>query len=258
MLPLILVVMGARVALPVHEEWRILDGEGREVEVVRELGGLKPKALEPVGCCDYVFTARVAGETHDSLWIFSRSALRRLGHPAGRHSFPFPSADGAWVYFSYHADPDFMGSGREYTQIWRARIRDNQLEQMTTGHGCKLTPSIDPKGRLWFAHARCEEGSQGIERLDGARLVEVISPTLNKPTDPRLSPDGRHLAFTQLEMQTMRLMLKDLHSGAAPKELWASPSGVRGSSLHLRWLSRTRVAFVYGDDIALVDIGGRR
>lgn len=236
-------------AFPIGDEWVLVDDKGIEQSRLSEVGGLRPLTLEVLPGGRYVATAVLPGDADPSLWLITPQARKRLGYPSGAHLFPTVTNDGQWVYFSYHPDPRLMAPGREYTQLWRTRLDGSGLSQLTSSVGCKLSPSV-VGATVFYAHARCGEQMQGLDRLDGVTEKEALAPTEDFPVEPRLSPDGAWLAFGVLRAREVEVRVAPAKRPERSRLVWSASRF--GSSLHLKWIGATELMFVHRGELRKV------
>lgn len=242
--PVLFILASGAAATWTGHSWVITDGAGAELQRFDKLGGLKPSWVEPVPGGGYVFTAEDASATQAKLYFIWGEVAVSIGHPHGLHTAPTVSADGKWVYFAYHPDPRLMGTSREYTQIWRVKLNGYALEQLTFGYGCKLTPDGRVPGKIVYAHAECGTGNQSIKlkSLDfGAPPVALTPADDDNPIEPRLSPDGKKLAYGVITKQGTEIRVMDVTSSRSAATVWRSAKRQAGIWLH--WAGSTQLRF---------------
>jgi tRNA A-37 threonylcarbamoyl transferase component Bud32 len=185
------------------------------------------------------------GESESDLWILDavRNTRSRLTFLSGNELWPSFSPDGEHVLFMYRAPAEPVPASRMLL-----------LKADGTGHadtlGKGLTASITPDGtRVVFAQVQA----------DGTWDLATMSLTDRKPArlfespadqyDPRVSPDGRYVAYVSNESGTLQIYLRRFPDGEGRWQV--STAGGH----YPRWNARgDRLYYLVQDQIMEVDI----
>lgn len=124
--------------------------------------------------------------THEDLWL-----MKRVGAPV-------PSPDGRWLAFSVQ-EPAYDDK-QKASDLWIAPTDGSTgARRLTNSRGGETDLTWDAQGRrLYFVSKRESDEVSRIYVLDLAQGGEARALTSPKiaARAPRLSPDGRHLAYT--------------------------------------------------------------
>jgi serine/threonine-protein kinase len=169
-----------------------VDRQGREEAINTQPRPYFTPRISPDG-------ARVAvriEDGDDDVWIYevARGILERLTFDPGRDSQAVWSPDGTRL--AYHAAGRDGGPGIH----WRAADGTGDVQRLTAG-GLHVPASWSPEGRrLVFTDVTGTVAGTGtpdiaVVELDGSRAPQALIATRATEGEPRISPDGRWLAF---------------------------------------------------------------
>jgi eukaryotic-like serine/threonine-protein kinase len=139
----------------------------------------------------------------------------------------------------------------DLTNLWRFRLKDGQLTQMTFGAGADQSPMTDPNGKgIYFVTSK-ESGSLNYYDANTGRTSEIVSELC---TQPILSVDGKRLMYVRLIQpgKNEELWVSDI-DGQNKVRIVASSSVSTGT-----WSpDGSRLAFMQGENAFLVQSNGK-
>src|SRR5262249_15279879 len=134
------------------------------------------------------------------------------------------SPNGEWMYFSSDAGGVF--------HTWRQRLRDGQLEQITSGPTEEEGIAMAPDGRSLLTAVGVRQSSVWLHDSRGDRQISLEG----LPFHPRFTPDGRKLCYRVRNATSSELWVADLDSNHTEPLLPGFAVGVSGSQAAL-WSS---------------------
>lgn len=140
--------------------------------------------------------------------------LTEAGRPAGGHGAPHVSPDGEWVAFSVYS--------RDRAAIWGLSLKTRQLVELSGGKGWRLDPVWGRGGDEIYYGGVSEAHTSGLyrRRFDAKKgqpagdEEELANFGSWRSKHLALSPDGRSLAYSSLQMSS-NLWLRTLDPATA-------------------------------------------
>jgi WD40-like Beta Propeller Repeat len=181
-----------------------------------------------------------------------REPLHVLGAPQGfEPTTPRWMADGRSILF-VRFEPDPEGFLHPDLFLWEPESGD--VRRLT--HAADLRypdPSPLAADPDWAVAVRSRHGRTQIVRVDlrSGEVRDVTAPSVDVVYDrPRLSPDGRRVAFARHSEGSWRLVIRDLDSGAETAA--APPSG--GTVASAAWSPDGRTVWAVVGDRGFIDL----
>lgn len=127
----------------------------------------------------------------------------------GSNSAPAWSADGKYLALALSRDGN--------TQIYRATVEGQQLQRLSASNGIDTEPQFSTDGQ-WIYFTSDRGGAPQIYRMSaqtGERQQAATRITFKGSynTSPRISPDGKLLAYISRQAGGQKLMIQDLSNG---------------------------------------------
>jgi Tol biopolymer transport system component len=190
-----------------------------------------------------VFTAYDAKALNTLMFLWERGSPKPpilLGDTQGHHADPRISADGAWVYFAHNPlakGPPMRHGDKAYAQLYRVALKGGQFDPVTDEHGCHFSPSSLGGSKVFFVHTGCDL-ERWIELLDTGTRKKVIFNSERATIDELdLSPDGKRLTYTIVQISQMRIRQVDIASRKASDLFVVTPDAPR---IRIRYTGRGR------------------
>ncbi len=171
------------------------------------------------------------------IWIYDlgRGLRDRLtNHPAIEVS-PAWSPDGRWIAYS-------QGEGGTFPHIVRMPLGGGSPEDLTRGGGFEFAPGFAPDGRsLYFA----VDGGRSADivrlALDSRQVVPAIATPFAE-TSPRVSPDGKWIAYESNATGVLEIYVQSLGGDAASRVRISRDGGTQPS-----WRADSQELFYLAD-----------
>ncbi len=128
---------------------------------------------------------------NDDIWVYhlARKTLTRLTFAGGNHESPLWSPDGKYVFYT--------AENGKFNEICRKPWDGSGAEErLSNGLNVESITSISPDGKLAVFS---QKGDIWILSLDEQRIPRPFTQSRAIEFDPRLSPDGRWLAYESNE-----------------------------------------------------------
>jgi len=153
-----------------------------------------------------VFSSNRSGNL--DLWLLSTrtGVVRQLTDDPAEDWDPSFTSDGRQIVWS--------SSRRDRMQIWMANVDGSNARQVTQVDGIAENPTTTPDGR-WIVYRGAHPEKPGIWKVrpDGKDATLLVAGAY---TTPEVSPDGRHVAYAQLDRirQVSRIKVVELDTAS--------------------------------------------
>jgi hypothetical protein len=224
--------------------WVLSDEEGKSVRRVGRIGSLWPEEVCVSQTTEQlVFTAKQGNAPWAGLYRSADLETWEPLSPHGYHAEIHCSATEAAVFLIHQTDPGAGPKGAHetmsYGQVWRFDLKTGTRKKLTGSPGCKGNPSHGPRNEVVFDHNTCR-GQQILSSIDKQGAEVPLSDVSRFLSEPRISPDGRMIAFTKRGIETTELVLARRDRSA--ENVLATTSGIH-ASVSLQWANNSRFVF---------------
>ena len=194
--------------------------------------GAAKMSISTDGTLVYAPGGFASGATRALVWIDRRGGRERLPLPERAYAYPRLSPDGTRVVVT---SPD-----QDY-DLWLANLRRASVTRATFSAAQDSFPVWTPDGKQ-FLFVSARSGGQNIFRqaADGTGTVEQLTEGVQARYTSSISPDGRHLLFSDNNASTgLDIMILTLDSGRQVAPLVRTMANERNGEIspNGRWLA---------------------
>lgn len=193
--------------------WMLLGSKSKSEVRFKLPAGWQAESVVALAMDDVVFTSTGPRNGQAKLWhwkLGNDAPPAQIGGEHGRHSDPFATPDGSWIYFAHNPQldgPPGAHDRRASAEIWRVRPTGADLSKVTSGHGCHIAPTTDAIGKVFFVQTPC----------DGRRAVFVLGDPSGRT---QLTAYGSYINETAASPDGTRVLMSGVDSfGARIQEL---------------------------------------
>lgn len=168
--------------------FRIDVANGERTAIQTQMPGIQDAVISPDGK-RIAFSYGVNESTYDNdVWMLDVASGEhaKLTSTPGLQHDPAWSTDGEWVYF-------LSGMGGQFHDIWRLKLSDRSMEQITVNELYHFDLSLRDDGVIAYSGNRNGNYDLWLRRPDGKR--EALTDDVALDARPAWSADGRSLIF---------------------------------------------------------------
>ena len=194
--------------------------------------GAMEASISTDGTLVYVPGGFTSGATRALVWLDRQGGRERLPLSERTYAYPRLSPDGTRVVV---VSPD-----QDY-DLWLADLRRATVTRATASPAQDSFPVWTPDGKQ-FLFISARSGAQNVFRqaADGTGTVEQLTEGMNARNASSISPDGRHLLFSDSDASTgLDIMMLTVDSGRHVAPLVRTPANERNGEISPdgRWLA---------------------
>jgi len=217
-----------------------VDRAGNRTAIDLPRGPYGRPALSPDGTRVALEREATPGKPAVVVWDFSRKTLVSVTRDSGLNEYPIWMRDGTSLVFT--SRPQVGAIGRLFEQRADSTGSATQISTgsivQTNGRSAEIPGSVSPDGTKVF-YSEFATADEGIKVLDlGAKQAQAL---VSRAREPRVSPDGRWIAYRALESGIAEVYVSPYPNIASGR--WQISTG--GANSH-RWSGDSTELFYRG------------
>lgn len=178
------------------------------------------------------------GKSRVGVWERADGRFVQIESGSGNAAFPAWSTTGDALVYTYGNETNTAWAAKGGTTGYHLRIwqPDASIREITVGRFRDYMPSFTPDGkRILFVSTRCASPKVGLATrsgvyavgLDGGGVTNLVPSTVNDmgAGQPVLSPDGKLLAFAQIDNFRDFWHIVCARAGASHRSCRVTPKG---------------------------------
>lgn len=199
--------------------FRVDVASGERTAIQTQMPGIQDAVISPDGK-RIAFSYGVNESTYDNdVWMLDMASGEhaKLTSTPGLQHDPAWSADGEWLYF-------LSGMGGQFHDIWRLKLSDRSMEQVTVNELYHFDLSLREDGVIAYSGNRNGNYDLWLRHPDGES--EALTNDVALDARPAWSADGRSLIFESTREGGLDLWKLDIDTRQIAR-LTKTPDGAR-------------------------------